>query len=163
MRWLAIVGVVLLSSGLAKVSPRGLENAMDISSTGIIAQRTKAEVLAENIANIDTIKTESGMPYRKKTVVMRSMGSLNQRNAAQGAVLGGVAVQITEDTATGNYMRIYQPDHPEADSEGFVYYPKVDLTKELVELSKTSGAFENNVVVFNTSKEMMKSSLEIGQ
>jgi flagellar basal-body rod protein FlgC len=164
LRLFIIISVLLSAVCLAKVHPRGLENAMDISSSGIIAQRTKAEVLAENIANIDTIKTETGLPYRKKTVIMRPAENFARKGSLDQAVLSGVVVaEIEEKMVTENYQRVYQPDHPEADSEGFVYYPKVDLTKELVELSQTSGAFENNVVVFNTTKEMMKNSLEIGQ
>lgn len=145
----------------ATPKPGGLDNALDISRTGVIAQRTKMNVIAENIANVDTTMTEDGTPYRRKQAVLRQVEYF-YRNYRKN-LLGGVAVdRIKEDTRTP-FKKVYDPSHPDADRAGFVYYPNIDLTKELVELSNTNGSYEANVVVFNTTKQMMQSSLEIGR
>jgi flagellar basal-body rod protein FlgC len=143
----------------------GLENALDISASGAIAQRTKAQVAAENIANMDTTKTADGLPYRRKVAVLRPAENFRARGRAGQPVMNGVAVVSVgpEKDAEKKFQRVYQPNHPDADESGFVLYPNVNITEELVELSEISGAFENNVVVFNNTKAMMQASLELAQ
>jgi flagellar basal-body rod protein FlgC len=143
----------------------GLENALDISASGAMAQRTKAQVAAENIANLDTTKTADGLPYRRKVVILRPAENFRARGRAGQPVMNGVSVVSVgpEKNAEKKFQRVYQPNHPDADESGFVLYPNVNITEELVELSEISGAFENNVVVFNNTKAMMQASLELAQ
>ena len=158
-----IILFIICFSILLGVTPRpgGLDNALDISRSGVVAQKTKMNIIAENIANVDTTKTETGLPYRRKQAVMRQVEYF-YRNYRRN-LLGGVEVaRISEDTST-SFKRVFDPSHPDADASGFVYYPNVDLTREMVELSRTNGSYEANVVVFNTTKQMMQTSLEIGQ
>ncbi|GBR75568.1 flagellar basal body rod protein FlgC [Candidatus Termititenax persephonae] len=143
----------------------GLENALDISASGVVAQRTRAEVAAENIANMDTTKTSDGLPYRRKVIQLRPAENFSRSGRTTRQVLNGVAIAYVgaEPDAEKKFQRIYKPGHPDADENGFVLYPNVNITEELVELSEISGAFENNVVVFNNTKAMMQASLELAQ
>lgn len=160
-----ILLLLCLSPLLGKVSPRGLENALDISSSGVIAQRMRAQIIAENIANADTLQMPDGLPYRRKIVVIKPAESFSSaRNSERGLLQGVVVTKVgAEKNATANFQRIYNPHHPQADAQGFIAYPNVDLTKELVQMTEANGAFENNVVVFNNTKAMMKASLELAQ
>lgn len=159
-----IIVFICLSCSWGKVSPRGLENALDISSSGVVAQRMRAQIIAENIANADTLKMPDGLPYRRKIVVMKPAENFGTRSTDRGLLQGVVVTDVREEkNATANFQRVYNPYHPQADAQGFVSYPNVDLTKELVELTEANGAFENNVVVFNNTKAMMKASLELAQ
>ncbi len=142
-------------------TPGGLENALDISTSGVIAQNKKVQVIAQNIANIDSVKTDSGTPYNRKVVILKpaeyfSGGDINRN------ILNGVKVDSVQEVK-GKYNKVYDPNHPQADKNGYVYYPNVDMTKELLEMTRASDAFETNVIVFNTTKGMMQSSLEIGK
>jgi flagellar basal-body rod protein FlgC len=150
---------------LGKVSPRGLENALDISSSGVIAQRMRAQIIAENIANADTLQMPDGLPYRRKVVVIKPAENFSSARSSERGLLQGVVVTKvgSEKNATANFQRVYNPHHPQADAQGFIAYPNVDLTKELVQMTEANGAFENNVVVFNNTKAMMKASLELAQ
>ncbi|MDR1114514.1 MAG: flagellar basal body rod protein FlgC [Candidatus Margulisbacteria bacterium] len=143
----------------------GLENALDISASGATAQRIKAQVAAENIANMDTTKTSDGLPYRRKVVILRPAENFKSRGRAGQPVMNGVSVVSVgpEKDAEKKFRRIYQPNHPDADESGFVLYPNVNITEELIQLSEISAAFENNVVVFNNTKAMMQASLELAQ
>ena len=143
----------------------GLENALDISASGAIAQRTRAQVSAENIANMDTTKTSDGLPYRRKVVMLRPAENFSRSGNARRQVLNGVAVSYVgaEPQAEKKFQRVYKPGHPDADENGFVLYPNINITEELVQLSEISAAFENNVVVFNNTKAMMQASLELAQ
>jgi flagellar basal-body rod protein FlgC len=157
--------VILLCGAALAASGAGLENALDISASGATAQRVKAQIIAENIANIDTTKTADGLPYRRKIVVMRPAEDFSRAARASRMMLRGVQVTAVEaePNAEHKFQRVFKPEHPDADARGFVSYPNIDLAGELVELSEVGGAFENNVVVFNNTKAMMQASLELAQ
>lgn len=106
-----------------------------------------------------------GQPYRRKILVIQPAENFGSaQNSDRGLLQGVVVTKVrAEKNATANFQRVYNPHHPQADAQGFVAYPNVDLTKELVEMTEANGAFENNVVVFNNTKAMMKASLELAQ
>lgn len=157
--------LIVLCPLAAAVSPRGLENALDISSSGVIAQRMRAQIVAENIANADTLKMPDGLPYRRRVLIMHPAENFGSGRSSDRGLLQGVVVTTikNERNATANFQRVYNPHHPQADAQGFVAYPNIDMAKELVEMTEANGAFENNVVVFNNTKAMMKASLELAQ
>ena len=159
------MGIALLAQLLWGAASAGLENALDVSASGANAQRVKAQVIADNIANIDTTKTQDGLPYRRKIVNIKTSEDFSRRARTNRMMLKGVQVVSVEaePNAEKNFQRVYKPGHPDADASGFVYYPNIDLARELVELSEAAGAFENNVVVFNNTKAMMQASLELAQ
>jgi flagellar basal-body rod protein FlgC len=146
----------------------GLDNALEISTSALTAQKIRMNIIAENIANVDTTKTPSGGPYRRKTAVIQSREFLRGRGLSNalrgtGGVLGGVQVSAVEEDTTTPLTKVYDPAHPQADKNGFVYYPNVNMTEELVDMTQTSGAFETNVIVFNNTKSMMQTALELGK
>jgi len=159
---LILILLMFFSVSSAAIRAGGLDNALDISTSGVITQRMKMEVIAHNIANVDTVRTEQGTPYRKKEVVIRPVEDFSSTKLLTGGVLGGVRVSEIKESI-GRYNKVYDPEHPDADSEGYVLYPNVNLTTELVEMTNANNAFEANVVVYNTTKAMMQSSLEIGR
>lgn len=143
-----------MGAAAAAGSSADLGQTMKISESGVLAQKLQMEIIAANIANIGTTRTASGDPYRRKIAL------LTQAPGAYG--LGGVTVAgIVEDAAPGK--KVYNPAHPDADSNGYVTMPNVDLATEMVALTYTSKLYEANVAVFNASKQMMQMTMELGR
>lgn len=145
-------------------------SGMDISASGMSAQRIRMDVAAENIANVDTTRTENGGPYQRKDVVLESYGSGSFQQALRTAALSegyqaqsaGVRVAaIVADTREEN--RVYRPGHPDADAEGYVRYPNVDILKETVDSMSATRSYEANVTALNAIKAMAQKALEIGK
>lgn len=145
-------------------------NSMDISLSALTAQRLRLDVISQNIANIQTTRTENGGPYRRKSVVFQSMdngfrGTLNgvmKDGAATAPIRGGVMVsEIAEDQAP--FKIIYDPSNPDADDQGYVQMPNVDLLKETVDAMSASRSYDANVTAFNTLKLMASKALEVGR
>lgn len=147
-------------------------DSFDISASGMSAQRIRLDVAAENIANVDTTRTEAGGPYRRKDVVLESYGH-NQsfanvlRQARTGDAVTasgkrGVRVsKIVEDTRS--FKRVYDPENPDADAEGYVSKPNVDVLKETVDSMSATRSYEANVTVLNAMKQMIAKAEEIGR
>ena len=145
-------------------------NAFNISATGMSAQRVRMDVLAENAANVKTTRTEDGTPYRRKNVVFQEKSAnsfstiLNSMTGSRNAYSGsGVKVtEIVEDTKTPMSM-VYDPAHPDADENGYVTYPNVNVVTEMTDLIDATRAYEANVTAFNATKTMALKALEIGR
>ena len=143
-------------------------NSMNICASGLTAQRLRLDIASENIANVNTTRTENGQPYRRKMVVFQSVGQesfrdvLNKR-AGNFDKTGGVIVcrEIVEDERP--LKSVYNPEHPDADENGYVMYPNVDLLKETVDSMEASRAYDANVTAFNAIKTMAAKGLEIGK
>lgn len=135
--------------------------SLDISASGMTAQRMRLDVISENITNRDTTKTEAGGAYRKKTVVFEDI--LSTAAGRRGGAKGGVRVsQIIEDTTTPMEL-VYNPSHPDADEYGYVEMPNVDTLKETIDAMSASRSYEANVTAFNIMKQMAAKGLEIGK
>lgn len=135
--------------------------SLDISASGMTAQRLRLDVISENITNRDTTRTAAGGAYRKKTVVFQDILSSAAKN--QGGNKGGVAVSgIIEDNTTPMEM-VYNPSHPDADEEGYVEMPNVDTLKETIDAMSASRSYDANVTAFNIMKQMAVKGLEIGK
>lgn len=142
--------------------------SFDISASGMSAQRIRMDVAAENIANIDTTRTQAGGAYRRKDVVFESYGSFADavRSASRGRGFksrpAGVRVAgIIEDNR--EMKQVYNPDHPDADANGFVTMPNVDLLKETVDSMSATRSYEANVTALNAMKLMAQKALDIGK
>lgn len=144
--------------------------SFDICASGMSAQRLRMDIAAENIANVDTTRTESGGPYRRKDVVFESYGSGSfqeaMRNASRGmgfsSQSAGVRVSgIVEDTR--ELKRVYNPEHPDADDEGYVNMPNVDTLKETVDSMSATRSYEANVTALNAMKLMAQKALDIAK
>ncbi|HZX46111.1 MAG: flagellar basal body rod protein FlgC [Clostridiales bacterium] len=147
----------------------GIFNAINLSATGLTAQRLRMDVIAKNIANASTTRTENGLPYRRQVVIFEE----NCRNKAFSQFLseesrrlflknGGVKVKgIVDDKSP--FKRIYDPGHPDADAEGYVLMPNVDAVVEMVNMISAARAYEANVTALNATKGMAQKALEIGR
>ncbi|HOO12862.1 MAG TPA: flagellar basal body rod protein FlgC [Bacillota bacterium] len=147
----------------------GIFNAINLSATGLTAQRLRMDVIAKNIANASTTRTENGLPYRRQVVIFEE----NCRNKAFSQFLseesrrlflkdGGVKVKgIVDDKSP--FKRIYDPGHPDADAEGYVLMPNVDVVVEMVNMISAARAYEANVTALNATKGMAQKALEIGR
>ena len=144
----------------------GVFSAMDIIASGMTAQRTRLDVISQNIANVNTTRGADGTPYNRKNVVFQEKAYVSFDDtlcAAAGLVGNGVKiVEIVEDTDTEGRM-VYDPSHPDADENGYVMYPNVNTVTEMTDMIDASRTYEANVTAFNATKNMHLKALEIGK
>ena len=142
--------------------------SLDTSASGLTAQRLRLDVISQNMANASTTRTESGGPYKKKNVVFEQIQ--NEAGTSFGAVLNkkrqsgnnGVRVaEIVEDQSEGTL--VYDPSHPDANEQGYVEMPNVNIIDEMVDMISASRSYEANVNSFNSMKSMFTKALEIGK
>ncbi len=140
-------------------------SSLNISGSGLTAQKLRMDVISQNIANAQVTRTEDGTPYRRKMAVLSSMnGEDSFQNAFNKAAekIGGVKVQsIVEDQSA--LVPVYNPNHPDANEEGYVMLPNVNTAQEMIDMLGASRAYEANVTVFNATKAMALKALEIGR
>ncbi|MCD6450043.1 MAG: flagellar basal body rod protein FlgC [Thermotogaceae bacterium] len=130
---------------------------MNISASGMTANRLRIDVISDNIANAETTRTPEGGPYKKKIPVFAEY----IKRGLNGNKLAGVrVVKIVQDPS---YKLVYDPTHPDADKDGYVKMPNVNVLKEMVDLINAQRAYEANVTAFNTVKSMINSALGIGR
>ena len=150
-----------------------LFGALDISASGLTAERMRMDVTAENLANAQTTQGANGQPYRRKEVVLQqASGTFDSAlSAAMGPTPGtggagpdsgarGVQVAGIAEDQTPN-RRIYDPGHPDANADGYVEMPNVDSVTEMVDLISASRAYEANVTAMQTAKTMFSKTLDI--
>jgi flagellar basal-body rod protein FlgC len=140
---------------------------LEISASGLTAERLRMDVTAENLANAQTTRGANGQPYRRKEVVLQETpGSFGASlSAAMGGgnsgSTGGVQVAgVVEDTATP-LKRVYDPGHPDADAQGYVSMPNVDTVTEMVDLISAQRAYEANVTAMQSAKQMFTRTLDL--
>ena len=144
-------------------------DALNVSATGLTAERLRMDVTAENLANAQTTRGADGQPYRRKEVVLaevQSGGFGSQLAKAIGAGSGagaqpggGEVAGITQDQTPGKL--VYDPGHPDADAKGYVRMPNVDTVAEMVDLISASRAYEANVTAMNSAKQMFSKTLDL--
>ena len=145
----------------------GLFQSFNISATGMTAERFRTDIISENIANINTTKTENGDPYRRKIVTFAEKNvtpfSTYYSTSRNRAVGNGVKVnRVTEDYST-DFVMEYDPSHPDADENGYVSYPNVNTVTEMTNLIDATRAYEANATAFDASKNMALTGLSIGK
>lgn len=143
---------------------------MKISSSALTAQRLRMDTIASNMANAETTRGRlvngEWQPYRRKMVVMKPQGtsfaSVLQKVRGEDRGLKGVEVsRIVEDPSP--FRLLYDPEHPDANEEGYVQLPNVDPLKEMVDLISATRSYEANVTVLNATKSLYLKALEIGK
>ena len=133
--------------------------AMEVSASGLSAQRTRMNVSASNLANVDTTQAIGGGPYQRKSVLVESVP---WADAARGAGVNGVAVkQIVSDQTLPKLE--FDPEHPDANAEGYVAYPNINPVEEMVDMITASRAYEAGVTALSTSVSMAERALGIGR
>lgn len=145
--------------------------SMNITSSALTTQRLRMDVISSNIANIDTTRAKvvdgDWEPYRRKTVTLSANEGRfsNFLNKAMGKNEVGNGVKVTsinDDTETP-FKLVYDPTHPDANEDGYVEMPNVDLLREMVDLISATRSYEANITVFNANKAMLTKALEIGK
>ncbi|QEG23374.1 flagellar basal body rod protein FlgC [Mariniblastus fucicola] len=139
----------------------GLFSAMDISASGLAAERLRMETTANNIANANTTKTENGDPYRRKSVVFSSELQKEGRYTLASGFAGVEVVGIeSDDTA---FPMVHNPGHPHADEDGMVRMPNVKIPTEMVDMITASRSYEANLSSITMFQEMVEQSLRLLQ
>ena len=136
--------------------------SFDISFSGLSAQRQRLDVISQNLANIETTRTEEGGPYRRKMVVMRPGENDMDFSSTLDSALNGVEIDSIVEDATP-FKQEYAPSHPDADEAGYVLKPNVDLFVENVNMLMAKRTFEANVAAVKSVREMTLKALEIGR
>lgn len=144
----------------------GIFSSINISASALTAQRMRMDVISQNIANANTTRTATGEPYRRRMVVFEQQSSppfSSYFNSARSAAVGtGVVVsEIAEDMS--DFVKEYDPDHPDADADGYVSYPNVDEVTEMLDMMSATRSFEANVTALNATKGIALKALEIGK
>ena len=145
----------------------GLFQSFNISASGMTAERFRTDIIAENIANVNSTSTPDGGPYRRKIVTFseREVTPFSQfYSASKNALVGnGVKVtKVTEDYET-DFIKEYDPSNPDADENGYVSYPNVNTVTEMTDLIDAARAYEANTTAFQASKAMAEKGLSIGK
>ena len=141
-----------------------LFTAISVSASGMEAQRSRAEIITENLANADTTRTPDGGPYKRKDAVFStSPAAISFADAMASASSGtGQGVSVSDViTDESDPERRYLPGHPDADAEGYVSFPKVNPASEMVDLMGASRGYEANVAAISAAKDMIARSIDL--
>ncbi len=135
--------------------------AMEISRTGLDVEWRRLEVIAENLANIDTTRMGNGEPYRPLRLISGPAKTFNAALQGTSSTLAGVAVYGVEPSQAPP-RRVYDPGHPHAGADGFVTFPAIDHAAEMTLMISTSRAYEANLVAMSVGRQMYTKALELG-
>lgn len=138
--------------------------SLRISASGLSAERLRMDTISSNIANVNTTRTENGGPYKRKIAVFQEnlQREMNNSTGKVETELNGVkAVGIEEDKSP--VKMVYDPSNPDADKDGYVAMPNVNILNEMADLIASSRAYEANVTAVSTEKNMFYKALEIGK
>ena len=141
----------------------GIFSSMQINTSGLNLERLKLDVISSNITNVNTTRTPNGGPYLKKTVSFEESIKREQSyftGLPNNQSFGVRSTGIVENEE--NIRLVYEPDHPDANEEGYVAYPNVDMADEMIDLITTMRAYDANVTAMNASKAMLNRALQIG-
>lgn len=136
---------------------------LEISATALTAERLRMDIISNNIANANTTRTKDGGPYKRQVPVFAQV--LDQTISGNGAAVarpGGVkVVEIRSDNRPPRL--VYDPAHPDANAQGYVAYPDINIVTEMVDLIGASRSYEANISAFNAAKDMFRAALEMGR
>ncbi|MGI5920208.1 MAG: flagellar basal body rod protein FlgC [Syntrophomonadaceae bacterium] len=147
-------------------------NSIDVSASGLTAQRLKMDTIANNMANVETTRVQGRTgPYRRQVVVFEARQSpaqgnfQNILNSQLRATGNGVRVKEIRELseAESPYRRVYDPSHPDADNEGYVNYPNVNIVEEMINMISSTRAYEANAKVIEATRSMVYRALDIGK
>ena len=144
----------------------GMFDSNDISASALTAEKTRMDIINKNMANANTTRATGGMPYRRQMVVYQENKSTpfsayldKQNNKFNGK--GVVISEIVEDDTP--FRLIYEPGHPDADENGYVKLPNVEIVKEMVDMIDAQRTYEANITAMNSTKSMLLRALDIGR
>lgn len=143
-------------------------NSMNISASGLTAERLRMDIISKNIANENTTRTSSGTPYRRQVVVFKTKDNNNpfskylRKASGKGNQFTGVEVSSIQND-NSPYKKVYDPGHPDSDEEGYKLMPNVDIVTEMAHMISASRAYEANITALNSTKAMALKALEISK
>ena len=139
-------------------------NSMQINASGLTLERLKMDTISSNIANVNTSRTEEGGPYKRKEVLFEE-NLINEKSKFTGQIgKKSVGVRVTGISSDNeNFKQTYNPTHPDADEDGYVTMPNVNMVDEMIALINTQRTYEANVTALNTSKSILRKALEISK
>jgi flagellar basal-body rod protein FlgC len=145
-----------------------LSSLFNIAGTGMSAQNTRLNTVASNIANAESVSSSVDQTYRARHAVFQTMLQGAQGGAGQSLFQdqgqAGVGVQVTGIVEDQSELTArYEPNHPMANQEGYVYYPNVNVVEEMADMISASRSFQTNAEIMNTAKQMMQKVLTLGQ
>lgn len=140
-----------------------------VNASGMTAERYRMDIISQNVANANTTRTEDGTPYKRKIVTFTErtldptrFGTIFAKS--RGMDVGdGVKVSRVFEDEQSEMKRVYDPAHPDADEDGYVWYPNVDIVTEMTNMIDATRAYEANATAFTASKSMAMKGLNIGQ
>lgn len=142
-----------------------IEKAFAISASALDAQRARLNVISSNLANVESTQTAEGGPYRRKDVVFAAapIGSFEEtlQMNLEGSQPGVSVTRVIQDDRP--FKRVYEPQHPEADPDGYVLYPNINAMEEMVNMISALRSYEANVTALNATKSMALKALDIGR
>ncbi|SFH50448.1 flagellar basal-body rod protein FlgC [Tindallia magadiensis] len=147
----------------------GVFNSINISGTGMTAERFRMDVISKNIANANTTRTANGMPYRRQVVTFQEKSAHPfshhlKKTMKKGENLRSQGVEVTGvHNDPSPYKHVYDPGHPDANKDGYVMMPNVDTVTEMANMISASRAYEANITAMNTTVNMAMRALEIGR
>ena len=132
-------------------------NALDVSTSALVAQRARLDVISSNLANISTTRNEQGesVPYTPRYVTFETDTNLQTSGGGQGVKVGSVEYSDVQPSLK------YEPGHPDANEDGYVAYPNIDMTTEFVDALEATRAYEANIGVIEISKDLGQQTLQI--
>lgn len=137
----------------------GSFSSFDVSASGIYAQRVRLDIIAENVANAEATRTAEGGPYRRQRVAFKAAydDAMGSGNGVKGVEVDGVVEDPTD------FRTVLDPGHPDADANGYVRMPNVNVVEEMVDMISATRAYEANVTALNAAKSMIASAIDIGK
>lgn len=136
-------------------------DTLRISASGLTAQRVRLQAISSNMANARSTRTEEGTPYRRQMPVFQAVGA-NAFGSELAQQLSRVEV-VDVEKSDAPFRQVFDPGHPDADDDGYVQYPNVDILHEMVDLMNTSRTYEANSNVTETTYKMANQALELGR
>jgi flagellar basal-body rod protein FlgC len=141
-----------------------LFSVLSVSASGLSAQRTRAELIIQNLANSETTRTPEGGPYRRQDVVFQSAPQTSAfsaifQNEMTTGVNGVEVAEVIQDPSEGE--KRYQPGHPDADKDGYVSYPNINPAEDMVDLLGAQRGYEGNVAAMSAIKDMIQHSIDL--
>lgn len=143
-----------------------LFGTMDISASGMTAQQTRLDIIAQNLANVNTTRSADGGVYKRKTVVFEEKNIMcfsDVLDLHYGTVGDGVKIAAIVEDNESPVRLVYEPENPDANEDGYVTYPNVNTVTEMTNMIDASRALEANVTAFNASKSIFLKALEMGK
>ncbi len=136
-------------------------SSLDIIGSALTAERFRTDIIAQNLANANTTRTEDGEPYRRQLVVFEEVPLSFAQTLKEAQSKGGVRVsEVVKSEA--DFRLVYDPTHPDANAEGYVEYSNVDTTEEQVDLLAASNAYDANLAALSVVKAMISKTIELG-